>query len=301
MWVLLTLLSAITFGIKDVLIKKYTLKKKISPYSIVMYEFLISIIILPIFLFSFIDFKKFLTVGLNEIYLFFTTALTLMIFSVIYVKLIEEHEVSEVSPLLNLSPVFLLGLSFFILNEVISLKQFIGICIILISTYFLEHLSSSKHKTPVLKSHFLNFKLKSKKFFLLVVTMLISISISGIYFKKATFLDFNSFEIFFAMSIFSVLILIVFLLFQKKLKKTFIDMKDNPGFGAISVLAGVSLILVYYAISLPKTLVSLIVPLRRTSTFFSSIIGGFLFHEAHLKKKIIIVLFMIVGVFLIST
>ena len=301
MWVLLTILSAILFGIKDVILKKYSKKYKISAYSIVVFEFLISLLILIVFFFTQINFLDLLDIDFYILYLIFFSSLFLVIFSIIYVKLIEEHEVSEISPLLNLSPVFLIVLSFIFLSEMITLTQLLGITILLISTYFLEHLQTTKHKFSFLKKHFFDIRIKKKKFFILVVSMLISISISGIYYKKSAISsNLNSFEIFFLMSVFALISLLIFLRFERKLKPTILDMKKNPYFVLVSTLSALSLIIIYYVITIPATLLSLVVPLRRTSTFFSSILGGILFHESYLKQKIFIILFMIFGVILIT-
>jgi len=86
---------------------------------------------------------------------------------------------------------------------------------------------------------------------------------------------------------------------NKELKKIFIQIFQNK---FTLIIGGVSFASYYFiilALSVPLALVSLIVPLRRTSTIFSSLVGGILFHETNLLKKLIITLFMIFGIILI--
>lgn len=110
----------------------------------------------------------------------FLKAFTLFAGTLIYLNLLKKHDISLVSPLLNLSPVFLIILSFFILNENLSFLQIFGILILIFSTYFLEvHIHHHHKENP--SGHILN-KLKKLnwKFFLISLTMLILISFTAI-------------------------------------------------------------------------------------------------------------------------
>jgi len=53
----------------------------------------------------------------------------------------------------------------------------------------------------------------------------------------------------------------------------------------------------FYALSL--TLVSLVLPIKRISTLFDTIIGGELFKEKHLLHKGLACLIMLLGIYLI--
>jgi len=54
-----------------------------------------------------------------------------------------------------------------------------------------------------------------------------------------------------------------------------------------------------YAVSLPGVLISLVVPIKRLSALFATIIGGELFHEKHILRKSIACVIMIIGAVLI--
>ena len=67
----------------------------------------------------------------------------------------------------------------------------------------------------------------------------------------------------------------------------------------IAVFMILATFFVLWAISLPTALVSLVVPLKRVSTLFSSVFGGILFHERHLFRKMVATFGMIGGILLI--
>ncbi len=52
----------------------------------------------------------------------------------------KRCEISTVSPLLNINPLFVILLSYFILGEVLNGKQFIGVLLILIGGYIIKNL-----------------------------------------------------------------------------------------------------------------------------------------------------------------
>jgi uncharacterized membrane protein len=54
-----------------------------------------------------------------------------------------------------------------------------------------------------------------------------------------------------------------------------------------------------YAISLPGVMISLVIPIKRLSALFSTVIGGELFHEKYLLRKSIACVVMIIGAVLI--
>ena len=76
-------------------------------------------------------------------------------------------------------------------------------------------------------------------------------------------------------------------------------MIKEPETLVIAIFTIVSNVLVLLAIAIPTALVSLIIPLRRTSTLFSAIFGGLLFHEKHIKQKSFATFGMLIGIVLI--
>jgi len=49
------------------------------------------------------------------------------------------------------------------------------------------------------------------------------------------------------------------------------------------------------AVSMPNAMIALIIPIKRTSTLFTTIFGGKLFHEKNLSVKILACIIMVWG------
>jgi len=229
-WIIYTLISAFFFGIKDILAKK-VLNKDVKPIELVLEEFFILFLILILFFFMKIDFYSYETLW----HLYLIKALIVFITTELYFNLLEKYEISTVTPLLNLSPIFLLLLSVIFLSEIISMVQFIGILVILFSTYYLEIIIHHHDKENPHTHHF-NLILNIKSiFFLFTTILLLTISMTAILDKMI-------------------------------LEKT--NVYTNMFFTSAIIL-------------------------------ISSLIGGLLFHEKHLFQKMISILMMLIGVFLI--
>lgn len=295
-WIALTLLSAVFFASKDILVKKYLKKDKISPDSVLFYEYLLAILIILIFTFNKLDFSKIE----GNLFLIISKSLTVGTFTILYFKMLEKYEISVVSPLLNLSPLVLLVLSSIFLNETINLTQLGGIVLIIIATYILE-VNFHKHKNK--KPHKIHFKELFKKpssFFIFAALILIVISFAAIIDKSIAKSGINAHTNIFFTATFSVIALFLYYLSKKKLKTTLVEIKKYPIVALIAFIAFFSNIFVVSAIAIPDAKVSLIIPLRRTSTLYAAVFGGILFHEKHLLKKGITTVLMIIGILLIT-
>ncbi len=293
LWIIYTLISAFFFGMKDILAKK-VLNENIKPIELVFEEFLILFLILSLFFFTKIDFFSYETIW----HLYLIKALIIFITTEVYFKLLEKYEISTVTPLLNLSPIFLLILSSLFLSELITTMQVIGILVILFSTYYLEIII---HHHDSENPHLHHFNLISEMksiFFIFTIILLVGVSFTAVI-DKIILEKTNVFTNMFFTS--GIILFFLFFYYSKKhnLFQTFTNMKKNNDLLIISLFTNISNFLILFAIAIPGALVSLIVPLRRTSTVFSSLIGGILFHEKHLLQKMISILIMLLGVFLI--
>ena len=79
----------------------------------------------------------------------------------------------------------------------------------------------------------------------------------------------------------SIMILLAYTIIKKpvKLKESVVLFKKHPMSTAFTVLNVASTVFILLAIAIPEALVALVIPLRRTSTLFTSIFGGLLFHR----------------------
>lgn len=293
LWIIYSLISAFFFGVKDVLAKK-EFNKNTKPLDLIFEEYIILILLLLVFFNSKIDFSSFKTIW----YLYFIIAIVILCSTGLYFKLLEKHEISLVSPLLNLSPMVLLIFSSIFLFEFITWQQFLGIVLILASTYYLEIIIHFHDKEDVHKHHFNLLKELKSSFFIITLIILVTISLRAV-FDKVILRQVNIYTYMFFLSVMIIPMLFIYNLKIKNLGKIWINItteKDIAIIGIISILSNVFILL---AIQIKTAFVSLIVPIRRISTLFSSFVGGMLFHENHLVKKILSIIIMIIGIVLI--
>lgn len=297
-WILFALGSAFVFGIKDIFAKKFFQKKDISAKQILFEEYFLGIFLMLLFFFPLVEFKSFYT----YYWLFSLKALVIGTSTFLYFELLKKYEISEVSPLLNLSPVFLILFSFFLLGELISMIQFYGILLIILATYFIEvhqHNFFNKNIFNPEKKHFKLLSLKPSKFFIYSTLMLLAISLAAIFDKMILNLGISVYTNLYFTSLLIFIFLSVYFIKKGHFFSSCKKIISEPQTLLISFLTILSNFLVLFAIAIPSSLVSLVVPLRRTSTLFSSLVGGILFHERHLLRKIISILIMLMGVTLL--
>lgn len=206
-------------------------------------------------------------------------------------KAIRHTQLSSTTPLLNLTPAIIAILAFIFLRDVITTKQIFGISLLIVGTYILE--------THNKKNLFAPFKsLIKSKYSKYILSSIMIAAITAVLDKYI--LNFmTSFTYIFIIQIFMLInFLILMCYFQGGLKPIKIGLK-NAGFWIflLAVLTVSKRILIVEAISL--THVSLVVAIVHLSTLFTVILGGQIFHEKNLKRKIIASLIMLAGVYLI--
>jgi len=293
LWVIYTFFSAFLFGIKDILAKK-VLMRNIHPIELILHEYFFLFFFIFILFYSKIDFLSYQS--LWHLYIF--KASCLLITSYMYFKFLEKYEISIVTPLLNLSPIFLLVLSSLFLSELINSVQLIGILIILFSTYYLEIIIHHHDKENPHAHHFNLIKNSNSYFLISAIFMLLAISFSAIFDKKILEQTTVYTNLFFT-SIIILFFLVIYYIKMHKSIQIISNLKTNPILFFIALITNISTLLILSAIALPGVLVTLIVSLRRTSSIFSSLLGGLLFHEKHLVAKMSAISIMIIGVILV--
>ncbi|MFW5704493.1 MAG: EamA family transporter [Nanoarchaeota archaeon] len=297
LWFYLALGSAFFFAIKDLLAKKLFKEKKFSEEGLLFEEYLLLLILVLLFLFPKVEFASFY----GNWGLFLSKGIFLFMANYIYFLMLRKYEISLVSPLINLTPIALVVLSYFLLSEQLTFLQILGISITILAVYFLEIIKHHHHKTEPLKHHFSLFNLKSKDsiFFILSVVMVLAFSITAVIDKFIFSSGITVYTNLYFTALIVLVILTGILIKEKRLKKSISEVVREPKSLFVAFFANVSQVLVLFAIAIPGALISLIIPIRRLSTLISSIFGGILFHEKHLKKKFFYTLLMLVGVVLI--
>lgn len=201
--------------------------------------------------------------------------------------------ISTVSPLMNLSPLFLFIIAVGFLGERITNAQLLGVCLLMAGGYLLD-LKTRDWLAP-LKSA------AKSKHSVTVIATLIFISIMGSLDKV------NIQEL--GIPVFSYLfwLYLIYSTFTLALhtkqyghQTTIKNIKKHPGWLMLTGFLGVAQIaLLYYTLSLPGVLIILVVPLRRTATLIETLVGGAIFHEKHLLQRSLASLIMVAGVLFI--
>lgn len=280
-WYIFVIISAILISISELMKKKVLYKEHSAEFS-TTYSIIITLLMLPFINHLNLDLPNFVLA------LLFIKSILLLTSSLLFMKAIKHNELSQVMPLKNLSPVFLIIIAFFLLNEHINTTKMLGIIIIMISGYLLEKESLKDHKV-----------FRNKYFFYVIISM-IFVSFAAVIDKfiiKYTNIFTILFIPFFLMTIYLLII-------QFTLYKGFKDIKHsikNGGYWLI--LSAVTILLsdltYFSSVAISGTLISLIIPLRRLSTLFSTIIGGAIFHERFISDRVSLCIFMLMGVYLL--
>lgn len=292
---MLALSLAVLFAFKDIIAKNMFSKKNVKPNQLMFEEFFLLLIIILILFYPRVDFASFFDLWL----LYLLKSIAIGGSALMYFRLLKKYDISNVAPLINLSPIFLLVFSSFILSENITSIQLFGILVVIISTYFLEITMIHHGKKEPHKHHFIWLKKKNFMFFSVSFVTLVFFSLAAIFDKLIFNEGVNVYTNMFFTSILILFVLIVYYIKENYIAHAFDCIAKEPETLLIAIFSIISNFLILFAIAIPSAMVSLVIPLRRTSTIFSSIFGGLLFHEKHLPKKVISTFGMLFGVLLI--
>jgi len=285
MWPVLILFSAFILSMKDIFVKNCLKREHALPS---LFWMCLCVTLLSLFFVNSIEFilptKLILLIVLKALFLGFA-------WYFIYHAL-RRMEVSFVAPMKNLSPVFLVILSFFILGEKLSMIQYIGIFVIICGSYLLE-LDTPKN---ILKPFTL---LKDKRFVLLLVALFF-LSICGIL-DKVIMAQVNSQTYIFFIYLLLTLFYLSFMMIKGFTKELLIaPMKEYYYIIVLIALAGFFADIIYFfVVAIPGLPISLIIPVKRVSGLFTTILGGNILHEHNLMQKAFASGIMIIGLFLL--
>ena len=285
-WIILAIVSAVFFGTRQVISKKVLVYEHATEYLTVacLLAFLFSLFFLPKMSFDY-------SAGIWG--LMYLKGLVLTIGWLLGSKALRHVEISYVTPLTNLTPVFLLGLSFIFLHEVPSALQYAGVALLIFGAYWLQsdhHFSSIIRPWRVFRNRYSVFMLVAI-FFYSICAVLDKFILKEV--DPYTFLSFT----FLVLSINYLLVQFIKYDGLKDIKHAFV--KGKHLMFIIALLMLFSDIFYYMAAAIPTAMIVLIIPVKRMSTLVATIIGGRLFHDHNLVYRIIACIVMIVGVVLV--
>ena len=266
-------------------IKKILSNNAINRYALASGVFLSAFIVL--FLISLLK-------GIPEIGSFFYSPVVLtgvlnFVAVILYFKALQITDLSLSVPMLSFTPIFLIFISFIMLNEAPSFFGVVGIFLIVMGSYILNTSGNSRKLLDPVKR-----MIRTKGiFFMLVVAFLYSLSSN---FDKLVVKNSDSFfghAIVFLfigslMTGFSLVKRVNFRLeFGKYFHKFFLT-------GLILASVAVSINIAY-----TMQIVPYVISLKRLNILFSVIYGGLIFKEKHMSIRVVGTLIMLVGVFFI--
>ena len=282
-WIITSILTAFFESLKGVYSKKSV--KSIDEYAVSWaLRFFALVFLLPYFFFAEVP-------ELNDQ---FWTALSWggslnAITTVLSIKAVKNSDLSLVSPIAALSPLFLLVTSPIMIGEFPKFLGFVGVLFIIIGSYVLN---IKEKKNGYLAPFKALYKEKGPRL-MLIVAFIWSITSNldkiGVQ---------NSTAIFWIISInaFVAVIMLPVMLYRPK---RFGNIAKNLNvLVPMSVFSVISL--VFQMISISLTLVAYVISIKRTSAVMSVVLGKLFFREKNIRERLAGSILMIIGVILIT-
>jgi drug/metabolite transporter (DMT)-like permease len=281
-------------SLRDVGAKVFFQKKSTSIKRVLFEEHFLFLVVIFVFFINYVSLSDFLELW----WIFLLKAVLMIIATILYFWFLKSYDVSFSATLNVFSPLVLLILSVIFLGEVVYPLQIVGICLIVLSGLALETILHSHTSSFSFKS-LIGFLKKNIGVSLLSFFFLVEISVLAMVDKLIMGETNVGTNLFFT----SLIVLSSFLIysaFRRSVLQNFKNMVAQPRALFVPVMTLFANSLVLFAMAIPGSLVSLILPLRRTASFFTILFGGFIFHEKRLKLKLFFVTLMICGIFLIA-
>lgn len=285
-WFLFIIMAAIFLGFHDIAQKK-ALYKEYALALLSASSLIVMVMSLPILFFG-----KIQIVGLSMLFLIFIKSLFAVLFFFLTTKALRKMDISEFAPLLNLSPLFLLVLSIIFLGEAIKVYQFLGILLIIVGAYILE--LKDGLWSPVKR-------IKNSRHIHMIILGMIFGSIAALLDRYILIQSINV-ETFYLYQriIIAVLLFLGSAIFYDGYKDIIIVCRRSFMWVFVaSIFYLVGDYLYFMAVAVPVAMISLVIPVKRTSTLVSTLLGGEFFQEKSLFRKSLACLIMLSGIFLI--
>lgn len=294
MWIYFVVLAAFSWSLTNVMDKFLIDKRVDNPVILTIFVRVTSLIPL-IFILPFVSFSLPGTEFVGWIFLASIFAATGVI---IYYKAIHIEEISRAVPLFQFIPVFVLFLSFFFINEVLGIFDYIGFVVLVAGGLVI----STKRLSRLLRVERVFWMVVISSFFYAVSYVIMKYVLSNVEYWSA----------FIPLWILQNVI-ILFLLGSRRIRKEVkfyinrIDFRDKIIILSASSLSFFAFILNYFAISIgPVTLIEAAQNIQFVFTFFLALLltrflPGILkerFDVRTLVQKILGMLLIIIGVLL---
>jgi len=299
-WFFFALLASILAAASSVMEKKNLMHQHAMEFSAGM-SVILMLLTTPLWLFA--DTKALTLQATGIIYIASLIGAVAFLF---VAKALRHIAISLTSPFFVFEPLFAAIFAAMLLGESINGLQWVGMGILVVGAYILN---SHEHQN-MLEPFKQIFKSKYNKYILFALLLY---GFDSILDKKIlgtgaaaqsimgaplgvpvlTFMPLMHFFL-------AINFIVMMLIFHDGFKGIGNSLKDNTRWiVAVAVLTFGYRLSQAYAISLPGVMISLIIPIKRLSSLFSTIIGGELFHEHGILRRSIACVIMIIGAVLI--
>ncbi len=287
MWQLLALTSALFSALAAGFEKKALFVSKPLDFSLLL-SFITLILTLP-----FLVFADLALLDAETLLVLYGKSILGAISFLLVMHGIKNLELSSALPLLVLTPGVVAIFAYFILGESLSIRDILGMTLLLLGTYFLQLKKGSALIEPFLF-------VKQNRAYLYIIGAILLFTFTTLLDKtllKTYKLQPEAFlpiqQLFFTINF-----LILFLLKRQKpqvLKNTF-----HQSWKLIIAVAVFTVIYRYsHILAIKAGSVALVLSIKRTSVFFATVFGGQYFKESNLVRKSIATVVMIAGAILI--
>ena len=211
--------------------------------------------------------------------------------STFYIKALKISPISVVIPLMSFAPVFMLVTSTLMLKEPPSPTGLMGVILVTIGAYLLHLDKAASGPLEPLKA------LVKERGPRMVLAAAFIFSIDTALGKRATQLSTPIFFSF-AYCLFMAIGYIPFVKAQLNSREGVIRFSKDPFYWCIGLCFAGGVICFLYAIKLSN--IAYVSALGKVSMIIAVIYGKLFFHEEKLRQKLVGVLFMLVGIFLLT-
>lgn len=268
-------------------------KKVLFNLNPVQFSFYLSIanLLLSIPFFFLIDYN---TINFSNLSVLFVKSLIGVAAFLCVMTALKNLQISNALPLLALTPGFVAVFAFLFLGEALKFYEVLGLISLIVGTYILE----SKNLKEILFPLSVFFKSKYHRYILAALLLFTASSVMDkLLLIKLDFtpISLTAFQHFY----FALMFFIIYFSFKGKLEN------HSPQINKTDVLwiLLISVLTIGYRytqiVSISLASVALTLAVKRTSVLWATVIGGRIFKDSNLLKKIIAVLFILLGAILI--
>jgi drug/metabolite transporter (DMT)-like permease len=269
------------------IVEKYALKNEHATSFSASFS-----IVIAVFSLVFLPFAKF-NINIYELLIIYAMSVLSALSYLFNARIYKHGNISVSTPVLSSLPqLFVVLLAFILLGEKLTILQYLAIAVLLIATYFLiAPKSVKKYK-----------QFDSKKYVYLLILNTLIMAVGAILMKYVLDLGVNLYAMFILLEVFIAINMAVMISIRYDgVREEFSNLvKNRKIIFSIAILS--LLYRIFYYASLQLAYVSLASPLRNSiSVIITVVIGGIVFQERNLKRKLAITAIMLLMVYFIIT